>query len=264
MSDLLPLPPLAFPIVAALFGLTIGSFANVCIYRLPRGKSIVTPRSACPSCGKPISGWDNVPVLSYLILLGRCRQCRAPIAARYPLVEAINGALYFAVAAVLGPTPDALLKMAFVTALLVLALIDLEHQILPNVITRPGIAAGLLASFVLPPPTPVEAFAAAAAGYVAFMAIAKTWEHLRGIEALGQGDWKLAAMLGAFLGWQKLLFTVFAAALCGTIVGLVVILIKGRNLQYRLPLGTFLGFAGIAAIFVGEPVVRWYGHFLRN
>lgn len=257
-------PLLAFDGIAAAFGLLIGSFANVCIHRLPIGQSIVTPRSACPHCKAPIAAWDNIPVASYLLLLGRCRHCRAPISARYPLVEALNGGLYLAVAEVFGPTPDALLRMALVTALLVLALIDLEHQILPNVITLPGIAVGLLVSFVLPPPGPYEAFASALGGYVAFMLIAKTWEHLRGIEALGQGDWKLAAMLGAFLGWEKLLFTVFAATLCGTIVGLAVIAWKGRTLQYRLPLGTFLGFAAIAAIFVGDPIVRWYGHFLER
>jgi leader peptidase (prepilin peptidase)/N-methyltransferase len=253
----------AWPLAAAALGLAIGSFANVCIHRLPYRQSIVHPPSRCPGCGSLIAPWDNVPVLSYLVLLGRCRHCRALISPRYPLVEAANGALYFGIAHVFGMAPRAFVLMAFVTALLILSLIDLEHQILPDAITLPGIVAGVLCSLVAPPPTPLQSAAAALGGYVAFMLIARTWKRLRRIDALGQGDWKLAAMLGAFLGGPKLLFTVFVAALLGTVVGVALIAFKGRTFQHKLPFGTFLGAAGIVAVFVGDDAVRWYRSFLE-
>jgi len=253
-----------WPWIALLTGLVTGSFANVCIHRIPLKQSVVSPRSRCPRCGSPIGALENIPVLSYLALRGRCRACRAPISPRYPLVEATNGALYFGLARVLGPTPAAAAAMVFVTALLVLSLIDYDHHLLPNVITLPGIAFGLLASLLPGPPTPLEAAAASAAGYLALFAVAKTYEKTRGIEGLGQGDWKMAAMLGAFLGWQKLLLTVFAATLAGTVVGLGLMAFRGRDSRHALPLGTFLGLAGIAVVFVGQAVIDWYGGLLRG
>ena len=257
LPDLLR-PPL-WEWTAALLGLVVGSFANVCIHRIPLNQSIGSPPSRCPSCGMPIRPWDNVPVLSFLALRGRCRNCGARISARYPLVEAANGLAYWAVAAVYGPTPAAGIAMALVTALLVLSLIDLDHHLLPNVITRPGIAAGLAASAFLPgPPTALEAALAAAGGYLAFFAVAEAYRRTRGIEGLGQGDWKLAAMLGAFLGWQKMLLTIFVASLAGTIVGAFLVAFAGRDGRYALPLGTFLGLAGIAVVLAGDPVLAWY------
>lgn len=251
-----------WPAFAFVLGLIIGSFANVCIHRLPLGESVVTPRSRCPRCLTPIGALDNIPVLSYVALLARCRVCRAPISARYPLVELANGLLYFAAAAVFGATPCAFVMMAFLTAMLVLALIDYDYQILPNVITLPGIAAGLAASLLDGPPSPLASAASAAAGYAAFMAVALAWQALRGIEALGQGDWKMAAMLGAFLGGEKLLLTVFLATLAGSIVGLAAIVAGGRGLRHRLPLGTFLAAAGVVVVFEGDLIVAWYRRVL--
>jgi leader peptidase (prepilin peptidase)/N-methyltransferase len=256
-----PLPAL-WPWVALVAGLVVGSFANVCIHRLPERRSVVTPRSRCPQCGTPIRAMDNVPILSYLALGGRCRTCRAPISARYPLVEAANAAMYFALARLLGPSPRAVVAMALVTALLVLSLIDYDHQLLPDAITLPGIALGLAASLLPGPPTPQSAVAAAAGGYLALLAVAKAYERTRGIEGLGQGDWKMTAMLGAFLGWEKLLLTVFVATLSGTLVGLGLMAFAGRSGRHALPLGTFLGLAGIAVVFAGEPVLDWYGGLL--
>jgi leader peptidase (prepilin peptidase) / N-methyltransferase len=255
-------PDAVWPLLALALGLIIGSFANVCIHRIPLRLSVVHPRSRCPRCQTPIGAADNIPVLSYLFLGGRCRVCRARISIRYPLVEALNGALYFLIARGHPPGAPAGVMMALVTGLLVLSLIDLDHQILPDVITFPGIALGLAASLLEGPPSPRESVLAAVGGYVIFMLIARTWERMRGMEALGQGDWKLAAMLGAFFGWQKLLLTVFMASLAGTLVGLVLIAIGGRNFQHRLPLGTFLGAAGILVLFLGDPVVGWYGNIL--
>jgi leader peptidase (prepilin peptidase)/N-methyltransferase len=249
----------AFETTALLLGLVVGSFANVCIHRLPRRQSVVSPPSRCPSCGALIGARDNVPVLSWLLLRGRCRSCRAPISPRYPAVEAANGLLWLALAALRGPRAQTFVAMALVTALLVLSLIDLEHQLLPDAITLPGVAAGLAASFL--PGSPVRPLAsafAAAGGWLAFAAVAKAYERVRGVEGLGQGDWKMAAMLGAFLGWQPLLLTVLLASVAGTVVGLGAIALRGRDMRYALPLGTFLGAAGIATVFFGDPLLAWY------
>jgi leader peptidase (prepilin peptidase) / N-methyltransferase len=254
--------PLFWPFVALGFGLIVGSFANVCIHRLPLEQSIVTPRSTCPHCKRLITAWENIPILSYVLLLGRCRGCKASISVRYPLVELANGLLYFGLVATFGPGPYAFVMMAFVTAMLILGLIDLEYQILPDVITLPGIAVGLAVSFLPAPPTPYSAFASALGGYVMFMLLAKLWMKMRGIEALGMGDWKLAAMLGAFLGWEKLVLTIFLSSLVGALVGVPLALVKGRNFQMKLPYGTFLCAAGIVAVFVGDPLLAWYAGML--
>jgi leader peptidase (prepilin peptidase)/N-methyltransferase len=253
-----------WPVAALALGLIVGSFANVCIHRLPLRQSVVTPRSRCPHCGAPISAWDNVPILSYALLLGRCRYCRAPIAVRYPLVEAANGLLYLGLALQFGPTLRSLVLMAFVTALLVLSLIDLDYQLLPDVITLPGIPVGLAASLLPGPPTPLSAAIGAAGGYLALALVAWIYRRTRGGEGLGRGDWKMTAMLGAFLGWDQMLLVVFIASLAGTVVGLALIALGGGNGKSRLPLGTFLGLAGIAVTFVGEPVTAWYRGLLHG
>jgi leader peptidase (prepilin peptidase) / N-methyltransferase len=255
---------------AAAFGLLVGSFANVCIHRIPLGQSIGSPPSRCPGCGASIRPWDNVPVVSYLLLRGRCRACSTWISPRYPLVEAANALAYWAVAVVYGPTAAAVVAMALVTALLVLALIDLDHQILPDVITLPGIALGITASLALHATgarldatllggaRAWEAPVAAAAGYLAFAAVAAGARLYYGQEALGQGDWKLAAMLGAFLGFQGLFLTVFAASLFGAVIGMGLIAARKANRTTPIPFGTFLGAAGIAVVIAGGAFWRWY------
>jgi leader peptidase (prepilin peptidase)/N-methyltransferase len=267
----------AFETMALLFGLVVGSFANVCIYRLPRERepaaghmgrlldllrqagSVVYPGSHCPTCGAPIRPWDNVPLLSWLALRGRCRSCHAPIAIRYPLVEAANGALWLGLALLHGKHLTTLVDALLVTALLVLALVDLEHQLLPDVITLPGTALGLAASFLpgwrVPP---LSALLAAVSGYLGFAALAWTWKRLRHVEALGQGDWKLAAMLGAFLGGPELLLVVLIASSAGSLVGITAIALGRGGWQSRLPFGTFLGAAGIIAVFCGETLLAVY------
>jgi leader peptidase (prepilin peptidase)/N-methyltransferase len=267
----------AFEIAVLLFGLVVGSFANVCIHRLPRdyepapgrlgrlrdlwrqARSVVHPGSHCPRCGRAIRPWDNVPVLSWLVLRGRCRACRLPISPRYPAVEAANGLLWLALALWSGPRLQTLVAMLLVTLLLVLVLIDLEHQLLPDVLTLPGTALGLAAAF-LPGArvAPLHAAAAALAGYVSFALLAWAWKRLRGIEALGQGDWKMAALLGAFLGGPGLLLTVLLASAAGSLVGVALVASGGRGWQSRLPFGSFLGVAGIVAVFGGERLFGWY------
>ncbi len=262
-------PGALWPLAALAIGLVIGSFANVCIHRLPLGESVVSPRSRCPSCRTPIAAGDNVPVLSFLALRGHCRHCGARISWRYPGVEAANGLLYLAIALRDGPSPRAVVDMALVTALLVLSLIDLDHQILPNVITRPSIVAGIALSVVARVlgwpgfPAPLAALASAAAGYLAFGAIALAYRRTRGVEGLGQGDWKLAALLGAFLGWERMLLTILIASVAGTVVGLALMALRGRSSRHPLPLGTFLGGAGILVLFVGDQTLAWYRELWR-
>jgi leader peptidase (prepilin peptidase)/N-methyltransferase len=264
---------------AAALGLIVGSFANVCIHRIPRGESIGSPPSRCPGCGTRIRAWDNVPVVSYLLLRGRCRTCGTRISARYPLVEAANAAAYWGVAVVYGPSLAAAIAMALVTALLVLSLIDLDHQILPDVITRPAIVAGIVASLLIHRPwlgngaRPAsliggtfwwEAAAAAAAGYAAFALVAWAGRKYYGQEALGRGDWKLAAMLGAFLGIKGLLLTVFMGSFLGAVIGGSMVLLRKTTWRGKIPLGTFLGFAGIAVVLVGGPIWTWYAGFYES
>jgi leader peptidase (prepilin peptidase) / N-methyltransferase len=257
------LSPGVFPWTALALGLIIGSFANVCIHRLPRRRSVVAPASACPACGAPIRPWDNVPVVSFLVLRGRCRSCRAPISWRYPAVEAANGLLYLVLALSLGPSPRTFVLMAFATALLVLSLIDLEHFHLPDVITLPGIAVGLLASLLPGPPGAVESAASALGGYLALWALNAAYRRARGQDGFGQGDWKMLAMMGAVLGWRGMLLSAFLAALLGSLVG-VALIARGRSSREKLPFGTFLGWAGIVVVFVGDPAWAWYAGLYRQ
>ena len=254
----LGLPEPLWLTLAVALGLIIGSFANVCIHRLPLGESIVFPRSRCPRCRTVIAAGDNVPLLSWLVLRGRCRVCRGPIPVRYPLVEAANGALYGGVAVVFGPTAQALAMMAFVTALLVLAFIDLDHQILPDVITLPGIVVGLACALFPGPPPPLASAFAAAGGYLSFMGLAVVWRRLRGLDALGQGDWKLAAMLGAFFGWKGVFLILLLSSLVGSITGLMLMIALRKNFKLAVPFGPFLAAGSLIHLFYGADIIQWY------
>lgn len=271
LQDLLRPPFWEF--AAAALGLVVGSFANVCIYRIPLGQSVGFPPSRCPGCGAAIRPWDNVPVISYLLLRGRCRNCGSGISPRYPLVEAANAAAYWAVATIYGPTLAAAVAMALVTALLILSLIDLDHQILPDAITKPGIALGIVAALAIHRPwengaVPSEGLiggtywweapSAALAGYGAFALIAWAGRQYYRREALGRGDWKLAAMVGAFTGFKGLMLTVFAGSLLGAAVGLTLVALRKASRTTPIPLGTFLGIAAIGVVLCGAPVWRWY------
>ena len=222
MSGLVLSPALVAAGIALLFGLVVGSFANVVIYRLPLEQSIVFPPSRCPRCGAGIRPWQNIPVFSWLFLRGRCAHCSEPISARYPVVEAVHGLGFALIVAEFGPFPFTLLLLAFFSAMVILALIDWDHQILPDVITLPGIVIGIAGTFL--PGALIdwrESALAALFGYIAFFLVAETYARLRGIEGLGQGDWKLAAMMGTFLGGQRLMLTVFLASLSGMTFGLI-------------------------------------------
>jgi leader peptidase (prepilin peptidase)/N-methyltransferase len=248
----------------------VGSFLNVCIHRLPRRLSVVHPGSACPACGRPIAWHDNIPVLSYLLLRGRCRHCRAPISPRYPLVEASTAVLFALLFAKHGLSPVFVLESLFSAALVALIVIDARHQILPNAITLPGIVIGLLSSPLRADAAshPVrEALLGGAFGFAipwTINACYLVWQAARRVakdrreDGIGQGDFKLLAMIGAFLGLKLLLFTLFFGAVSGAAYGVAMILFRGYGWKSKLPYGVFLGGAALLALFVGDSWVRWY------
>ena len=244
-------------ILVALLGLAVGSFLNVCIHRLPRGESVVAPGSRCPACRRPIRWFDNVPVLAWLALRGRCRTCRAPISPVYPLVEAATAGLFLIQLQALGLQPLLAPRLLFTAALIVLFVVDLRHRVLPNAVTLPGIAVGLIFSAGLEPGW-FDAVLGAAAGGGLLLGIAKAYACLRGREGLGMGDVKMLAMIGAFLGLPLALVTLAWASLLGAAVGLAMLRFAGVGWRYALPLGSFLAVAAIAASLAGEPFLDWY------
>lgn len=252
---------LLLALYALLLGLITGSYLNVVIHRLPRGVSTVLPVSSCPSCGTRIRPWDNIPLVSFLVLRGRCRQCRAAIGWRYPMVEAATGALFLACYLRFGPSWSALAAALFGCSMIALALIDLEHFILPDRITLPGIALGLLAQPLVEWAGLRSALIGAAAGAGIILAMNAIWQALRGVQGFGLGDVKMLAMIGAFLGLAGVVVTLFLAALLGSITGLA-LMARGRiHLQSRLPFGFFLAIGALAALFYGRGVVDWYLSF---
>lgn len=251
------LPPGFAEIMLVLGGLCVGSFLNVCIHRLPGRASIVFPASRCPSCAHLLAWSDNIPLVSYAALRGRCRYCRAPISARYPVIEAVTCVIFVLHWQVFGPTPLVAVRLVFACALIVLFAIDLEHQILPNVITLPGIAAGFLCSLVLPP-GPLMSLAGIALGGGLLWAIAESWYRLRKVEAMGFGDVKMLAMVGAFLGVKLVVLTFVLSSLIGGVVGVVLVATRRADMATRVPFGTMLAFAALVASLYGDRLVTWY------
>ncbi|HKO42447.1 MAG TPA: prepilin peptidase [Pyrinomonadaceae bacterium] len=285
--SLIPLP--FFYVAIGIIGAIIGSFLNVVIHRLPREESIVFPNSRCPSCGTAIAFYDNIPVLSYAVLGGRCRSCKTNISARYPAVELITGLLWAVVAMHDGMTWALPFDLIFVTAILVLIFIDAEHMILPNAITYPGIVFTLVARIALPllmgqphfddvpmlldgPFEGWPLWAASLGGAVigglagggSLWLMGWLWEKLRGVEAMGLGDVKMMFMVGGYLGWRLTVLNIFLAVLSGSVTGIVIMAAKGdRNLQMLLPFGIFLGIGAIAALLFGSHIVEWYAGQFR-
>lgn len=252
-------PPWFFPVFAAILGLMVGSFLNVVIHRLPRGESLSHPPSRCPRCGAAIRWYDNVPLLSYLLLGGRCRDCRGPISPRYPLVEAATGLLFLAASLKLPHLLWALHAVVLGSLCLALALIDLEHMILPDALTLPGVAIGLLLALAGGPTPLLDAAIGTVLGAALPLAIIWAYRWLRGVEGMGFGDVKLLAMLGAFLGWQGMLLTLSLAAVAGALVG-VGLMVTGRgSRQTELPFGTFLCAAAVVVLFWGEKLAVFWG-----
>jgi leader peptidase (prepilin peptidase)/N-methyltransferase len=250
---------MAIGVVAAL-GLAIGSFLNVCMYRLPRGESVVTPPSRCPSCGHGLRWFDNLPVLGWLLLRGRCRSCQAAISPMYPLVESATAGLFLLQLWQVGWQPLLAIRLLFVAAMIVLFVIDLQHRILPNVITLPGILVGLVACLFFEPGWRSSLIGVAAGGGVLWV-IGEAYFRLRGEEGMGFGDVKMLAMIGAFLGWQLMLVTLLLASLAGSLIGGAMIVVDRGNMKYALPLGSFLALGAIVATHVGYPLLEWYVRF---
>ena len=255
--------PLASLVVLAV-GLVLGSFLNVCIYRLPLGESIVHPRSRCPKCGAPVRAWHNVPVISWLILRGRCASCAAPIAWRYPAVEALTGVCALALWRGYGPSFAFAVAAVFTLMLIVLFFTDLDHQLLPDAITLPGFAVGLALAWSNPflgdPGWPriVASLTGAALGSGVLWGIGALYSRLRGVEAMGFGDVKMMALVGAFTGPAGVAVTLFAASIVGAIVGLALIPLRGKTLQNTLPFGCFLAPSALAALLWGRRIVAAY------
>jgi leader peptidase (prepilin peptidase)/N-methyltransferase len=253
---------LLLDLYVAAVGLVVGSYLNVVIHRLPLRKSTVLPRSRCPHCDAPIRAIDNLPLLSFLVLRGRCRVCKAPISWRYPVIEALTAALFVGCLEAFGISWHALAAVAFGCLLLALAGIDLEHFLLPDVLTLPALAAGLLLSLRADWITPRQALLGAALGGGGLWLLAQLWLLLRHEEGMGLGDVKMLAMVGAFLGWQGVIVTVFLGSLVGAIVGLTLIAAGRLDLGSRLPFGVFLAGGAMVALFAGPAIVARYTRLL--
>lgn len=246
--------------ILALLGLAVGSFLNVCVHRIPRGQSLVHPASRCPACGYELRWFDNIPVVSYAALRGRCRTCRAPISIRYPAVELATMALFVLHGLAFGWTALLVPRLIFACAMVVLFAIDLEHHLLPNLITLPGIAVGLVSSAVLAPGL-VDALIGAVVGGGVLWLVGEAYYRYSGHEGMGGGDVKMLAMIGAFLGWKLMLLTLVLSSFAGSLTGVVVIAMKRGGMKYALPFGTFLALGALAASLVGDRILDWYLSF---
>jgi len=238
-------------------GAAIGSFLNVLIYRIPEGQSIIFPSSRCPRCTHSIRFYDNIPIISYLILKGRCRDCHEKISLRYPLVETITALLSMFLFWKFGLSTKYLFSFIFTCALIVITFIDLDHQIIPDVITLPGIPVFfLIAIFFMGIPV-LEALLGILIGGGCLFAIAFIYELITKREGMGGGDIKLLALLGAFLGWKSLFFILFVSSLLGAVVGVSVMIARGKDMKYAVPFGPFLSIAAVAYLFVGIDVMNF-------
>ena len=236
-----------------ILGAVIGSFLNVCIYRIPKQESIATPASHCPQCSTPIRFYDNIPILSFLILRGRCRTCGTPISVQYVIVEILNGAGYMLLIGRFGLSTESILYAILFSALLVASAIDLHHRIIPDVITIPGTIAGLLASaFILPGGIKGSVIGTLLGSGIFFIAAVAS----RG--GMGGGDIKLIAMLGSFLGWINVIITIILSSFIGSLVGILMMIFLGKGRKYPIPFGPFLAIGGIISLFFHDEIVAWY------
>jgi leader peptidase (prepilin peptidase)/N-methyltransferase len=241
-----------------IFGLVFGSFLNVCIYRIPLKKSLITPPSSCPHCGERVRFYDNIPVISYLVLLGKCRHCRERIPVRYPLVELITGLLSLSLFIRYGINVYSVFIFLFSASLLVITFIDLQHQIIPDVISLPGIVVGLAVSFLPGHVTWLDSLIGIIAGGGGLYLVAIIFEWLTGKEGMGGGDVKLLAMIGSWMGWMALPFIILFSSLVGTILGGGALFLSRRGLQARIPFGPFLALGALAYLFFGKELISWY------
>ena len=250
-------------VFSIIFGAMVGSFLNVCIYRLPKEESIIWPRSHCPACKKMIRFYDNIPLISYLLLRGRCRYCKGPISLQYPLVEGVTALSSLFLIIKFGPSLSYLFYFAFVAALIAITVIDLYHQIIPDGISLPGIGVGLLASLVIPQITFFNSLMGILLGGGSLFLVATLYEWIFKREGMGGGDVKLLAMIGAFLGWKAVILTILLSSLIGSITGILIMILKGKDFKYAIPFGPFLSMGAVIALFYGENLIRWYLYWNR-
>ncbi len=247
------------PVVAGvLFGAIIGSFLNVVILRLPEGRSLVHPRSCCPGCGAPVAWYDNVPIVSYAWLGARCRACRGRISVRYPLVESLTAALFGCSVVRFGLTIDLVAALVLLSALVAITFIDLDHRIIPNEISLPGIPVGLVLGSLRATVGPRAAIVGMLLGGGVLFAIAYGYEKVRRREGMGMGDVKLLALIGAFLGWHGVLVTMLVSSTVGSVVGLAAMIRRRETLQLAIPFGPFLALGAAVHLFWGEEWIAWY------
>jgi leader peptidase (prepilin peptidase)/N-methyltransferase len=252
------LPGVMLAVFAFTFGAVVGSFLNVCIYRLPLEQSIVSPGSRCMGCGTAIRWYDNIPILSWLVLKGRCRSCKAPFSIRYPLVELLTGLLATALFLKFGLSLSLVVMFLFCAALVVITFIDFDHQIIPDEISLPGIILGFLCSFFLPGHGWLSSLLGIAVGWCSLALIFYGYLWLTGREGMGGGDAKLLAMMGAFLGLQAVPFIIFASSLVGTAAGLSIMAVQRKDRHLAIPFGPYLALGAVLYIFCGPQLIQWY------
>ncbi|WP_300670462.1 A24 family peptidase [Desulfoluna sp.] len=240
------------------YGLCVGSFLNVCIYRVPLSRSIVRPGSSCPSCASPIRWYDNIPVLSFLILRGRCRNCRGQVSFRYPAIEMLTGCFALIALFAFGLSINALVHFIFFSVLITLTFIDIDHRIIPDVISLPGIPLFFLLSLAVPTVTWQESALGILAGGGSLWLVAWLYERVTGKAGMGGGDIKLLGMMGAFIGWQGVLFTIFFSSLTGSVIGLSIMLIQKGNMKMAIPYGPFLAAGALTYTLCGSRLIGWY------
>ena len=245
-------------IIALILGCVLGSFYNVVIYRLPLGQSIVRPASRCPACGHAIAAYDNIPLVSYLLLGGKCRRCKTPISLRYPIVEGISGLLALLLFRRYGLHPQLAIEFIFCSLLLIIAMIDLDTGLIPDILSLPGIVLGLALSFLTPRLSWWDSLLGIILGGGIFYLIARVYTLIRRKEGLGGGDIKLLGMIGAFLGWKGVAFTILVSSVSGTIIALPLMWRSAKGLGSELRYGPFLAFGAVSYIFLGRLFFHWY------
>ncbi|MDD2273479.1 MAG: prepilin peptidase [Desulfuromonadaceae bacterium] len=251
-------PDLIYLVLAFIFGTLVGSFLNVCICRLPKDESIVSPPSHCPVCSYQIRWYDNIPLLSYLLLRGKCRGCGTGISIQYPLVELLNGILTMLLFFRFGPTLLFATLFLFCSALVVITFIDIEHQIIPDEISLPGIVVGFALSFFLQGHGWLNSLLGILLGGGSLLLVAYSYQRLTGKEGMGGGDIKLLAMMGAFLGWKAVPFIIFASSLIGSVVGVSIMLLQKKDSKLAIPFGPYLALGAVLYLFYGKALIRWY------
>ena len=265
----MPFPPEVFVAVSVfvfLAGLCIGSFLNVCIWRIPRDESIVWPGSHCPACNHAIAPWDNLPLLSWVFLGGKCRHCRAPISPRYFVVELLTGTLFAGLWLVHGWTLQTPVYLFFTAALILGTFVDFDHLILPDRVTIGGMVAGPILSFAFPAlqgqterlPALVQSLIGLAVGYGLLWLVATIGRAILKREAMGMGDVKLLGAIGACLGWPAVLFTIFVSSLSGTLLGFTLIALGKKELQSKIPYGPHIALAAVLWMFCGPACIDLY------